>query len=358
MRLYTVLALAGAVNVSLALGQQEKVGPLLDRIEPQVRTNLKELPDAVVAEAGRLTFYVSPLSARGLLTQQTADALSWLLRQANKSVVVKLRVFVAGTGDMRRVRTLVAETFERRHLPLPVLTVIQAGGLPLRGAQVVIEAVAVSPGLADSRGLTLLSARSEGRSGVSGRGPAQVKESLSVMKAQMASSGSSARDVLRATCFLSSLDEQAEVRRIVASEFPRAILNLVRPLRAPDREETFCEAVARAGEAGMTETTAILNGRIVLSGGQMGFGFGEQDARLAYQRLERSLDEQGGSLRRGAWLSLFAVSGRVAEQARSVGREFQDPESPAAETSVVCEDLPALDASFLIEAAAPVRGPL
>ena len=35
----------------------------------------KEPPAAVVGETQRLTFHVSPLSAKGLLTQQTRDAL-------------------------------------------------------------------------------------------------------------------------------------------------------------------------------------------------------------------------------------------------------------------------------------------
>ena len=56
--------------------------------------------------------------------------------------VLKIRAFVAGSGDVRRVRDLVSEVFTDRRQPLPALSLIQAGGLPLEGAQVVLEAIA------------------------------------------------------------------------------------------------------------------------------------------------------------------------------------------------------------------------
>ena len=44
---------------------------------------------------------------------------------------------------MRRVQTIVSETFTERRQPLPALSVVQVGALPLEGAQVVMEAIAV-----------------------------------------------------------------------------------------------------------------------------------------------------------------------------------------------------------------------
>src|SRR3954454_18613121 len=63
----------------------------------------KDPPLATIADSTRLTFFVSPLSARGLLSQQTRDALKSLLGQAHGSQIVKVRAFVAGSGDLRRV---------------------------------------------------------------------------------------------------------------------------------------------------------------------------------------------------------------------------------------------------------------
>src|ERR1700691_5965755 len=77
---------------------------------------LKDPPSAVVAETARLVFHVSPLSNKGLLSQQVRDALKALLRDSHGATVVKLRAFVAGSGDMRRVSTIVSETFTEHKL--------------------------------------------------------------------------------------------------------------------------------------------------------------------------------------------------------------------------------------------------
>src|SRR6202451_3002937 len=98
-----------------------------------------ELPAAVTAETARLAYQVSPLSSKGLLSQQTRDALKALLR-SNRGTIVKLRAFVAGSGNLRRVGEIAGEIFLEKHQPLPALSVAQVGALPLVGAQLVIEA--------------------------------------------------------------------------------------------------------------------------------------------------------------------------------------------------------------------------
>src|SRR5579864_6774094 len=50
----------------------------------------KELPGAVTAETDRLAFGVSPLMGKGLLSQQTREALKALLK-TNHGTIVKLR---------------------------------------------------------------------------------------------------------------------------------------------------------------------------------------------------------------------------------------------------------------------------
>src|ERR1700687_4753389 len=66
----------------------------------------KDPPSAVIAETGRIGFYVSPLSSKGLLSQQVRDALKALHRSVGSATIVKLRAFVAGSGDMRRVQAI------------------------------------------------------------------------------------------------------------------------------------------------------------------------------------------------------------------------------------------------------------
>src|SRR5258708_16238689 len=59
----------------------------------------KDPPSTVVAETARLGFYVSPLSSRGLLSQQVRDALKALHHNVAGAKLVKLRASLAGSRD-------------------------------------------------------------------------------------------------------------------------------------------------------------------------------------------------------------------------------------------------------------------
>ncbi|MGD0014604.1 MAG: hypothetical protein ABSD56_09285 [Bryobacteraceae bacterium] len=130
---WTLTAQAAEKKKKGKKGQEEEITQVLELP--------REPPAVTVAEAERLAFQVTPLYSKGLLSQQVREALKWLLRQDRP--VARLRAFVAGTGDTRRVQAIVSEGFTERRLPLPTLTVIQVGALPQEGAQVVLEALAV-----------------------------------------------------------------------------------------------------------------------------------------------------------------------------------------------------------------------
>src|SRR5215475_741960 len=134
-----VVALAWGLFFQAGLSAQKKKKEIT-----QVLQLPKDLPVTVVGETRRLTFHVTPLSAKGLLSAQVRDALKALNRDTGSNTVLRIRAFVAGSGDLRRVRDLVSETFTDRKQPLPALSLVQAGGLPVEGAQVVLEAVAAS----------------------------------------------------------------------------------------------------------------------------------------------------------------------------------------------------------------------
>ena len=150
----------------------------------------------------------------------------------------------------------------------------------------------------------------------------------------------------------------------MASGFPRAALNFVQPLRAPSHGLAQCEIVAsirgtaREAPAGgeLSRVAMVRARRVVLSGDQIAFGSREEDARLAYQRLGKALEENGSSLRQAAWLSIYALSDPMGEQARRAGGEFMNGDKPPAGALLVCEDLPALDASFALEVVASLSG--
>ena len=60
------------------------------------------------------------------------------------ATIVKLRAFVAGSGDMRRVQAIVSETFTEQHSRSRRLRWCRWAALPLEGAQVVLESIAVA----------------------------------------------------------------------------------------------------------------------------------------------------------------------------------------------------------------------
>ena len=97
-----------AVVAAFACGLILTAGSAAQKKKKEITQTLqlpKDLPPTVIGETRRLTFHVTPLSARGLLSQQIRDALKALEKSTGNATMVKLRAFVAGTGDMRRVQT-------------------------------------------------------------------------------------------------------------------------------------------------------------------------------------------------------------------------------------------------------------
>jgi enamine deaminase RidA (YjgF/YER057c/UK114 family) len=70
-------------------------------------------------------------------------------------------------------------------------------------------------------------------------------QSLARLATAVKAAGSEPGDVARVTCFLSSLDQFADVRRMVESNYSGAALNFVQVQRAPTHAVAECEAVAR-----------------------------------------------------------------------------------------------------------------
>jgi len=176
----------------------------------------KEPPPTVVADSRRLSFHVAPLTGQGLLSQQVREALRALLRQVRGASIVKLRAFVAGTGDLRRVQAVVSESFTERRQPLPVLSVVQVGALPLAGAQVALEAAAVERGTVNPHGLAFISGQAATAADpLAAVGPL-LEQSLGGLRAAAQSAGAAQENVLRVTCFVSSLEEAPRLRERLA----------------------------------------------------------------------------------------------------------------------------------------------
>jgi len=360
MRRIWLLALAGALAATLSSWGKKK------EEQTQVLQLPKDPPSALTVETRRLVFHVTPLSAKGLLSQQTRDALKWLLHSTNGVTVVKLRAFVAGSGDLRRVHDLVSEIFTEHRLPLPVLSVVQVGALPLDAAQVVMEATEVAKKDVNQYGLVYISGQAASSGAPLDPVLPLAEQSLARLATAVKAAGSEPGDVARVTCFLSSLDQYAEVHQLVESTYSSAALNFVQVQRAPVRAVAACEAVARlrwntgtaihmlnpeglAHSPQLSQIALIGAPQVILTGSQEAFGFQDADARLAFERLQKSLSREGGSLRQVAFTSLYPLSARISEQLRKIRGEFCNGARPPAGTMLPFQGLPSMDAGFALD---------
>jgi len=331
MRRSFALSLCAAfLAAGIAAGQSAapRIKPPKKEKEPETQALPlpPEPPTAVVAETGKLAFQVSPLSAKGLLTQQVHDALKALERANGAATFVKLRAFVAGTGDMRRVATIVAEEFSAKKMPLPAVTTVHVGALPMEGAQVVIESISQEKNdkkILNPNGLAFFSAQQPPDLAIAAKTQAAV--------------------MVQVTCFVGDLAQLDRARAEVTAAFPGATANFVQPTRLAVEPGISCEGVGRLQKPGGSAA------KLVFTGTQMAFGDQEQALRLAYGRLGRALESMKTSFAGALMLSVYSPSQAMADRAVALAPEFLGPSAhPAASTHIV-EGLPSLDATVAIE---------
>jgi enamine deaminase RidA (YjgF/YER057c/UK114 family) len=311
-----------------------------------------EPPAAVTADPSRLVFLQGPLSAQGLLSRQTRDGLKALMQAARGARFVRIRAYVAGTGDLRRVQSIVAETFAEKKQPLPVLVVAQVGLLPLDGAQVQLEAVAEQR-KPTGAGTVFASAQ--------GATPREVIEEIGRVLRQ---AGARTDAPASLACGVSSSDLLEPMRRAAFELLPRAAYVGFQLQRIPAPPRAACQAaavLAKPAEGGLQRLTggvALSVPKIVVTGAQLAFRYEESDARLAYQRLDRTLQQAGSSLKHAVVLHVYPLSSQLAQLAQKVRVEFVDPARPPVGLVELLEGLPSIDGAFALEAVAlPAEGP-
>ncbi len=357
----------GLICLSLAsLAQRNK------KDEEPITQTLAVLPDppaALTAETARLTFAVAPMSAKGLLSQQVRDQVKWVLSRHRNDRVIKIRAFVAGSGDLRRVQSVVSEMFSERRMALPVMSVVLVGALPMTGAQVQMEITAEGRRPVNPHGLAFIAGQLvEGEQG-SAKPSVLARESLSRVKIAIEAAGAAASAARRVTCFLSNIDGAAEIQQAASSLFPRTPFTFAQAQRAYTKPLAECEAVAtlsrppnnttaRMNPPGLAQTTryshvvATSAPRLVFAGAQMAFNYTGADARLAFERLEKTLAAAGSSLKLTVMIDAYPLSSVLASFVREFWFEFLDQGAPPASTLMVLEGLPSMDAAFALEAVA------
>lgn len=316
----------------------------------------KDPPSAIVADSTRLVFHVSPLSAKGLLSQQLRDGLKALFGAAHGAGIVKIRAFVAGSGDLRRVPQVISDEFADRKQPLPVVSVVQVGGLPLEGAQVVLESTAVDKRPSAPNGIAFLSGQ-----------PGTAKDAPAPLLKVLEGAGLGGADVRRVTCFVHALEHVSGLRGQIAAAFPKAAANFVQLQRDSAGDFVECEATAvlpkatgeTLGFAGSrrkqhSDVAFAGPGKLAITGTQLAFNQQESDVRLALGRLQKSIESVGGSLKKAAFVGVYPLTRSVAEKVNAARFDYFSAERPPASTALLFEGLPSLDASFALDAVSVV----
>jgi enamine deaminase RidA (YjgF/YER057c/UK114 family) len=303
----------------------------------------KELPMALAADTETLDFHISALLKTGGLGAQIRQSLNDLIRDTRGERIIKLRAFVAGAGDARRVQALVGDIFADRKLPLPVLSIIQIGALANSSAAVVVEAVVSTKRSVNPNGLAFLA----------GQTGASLSEALQRLKESVNAIPISPDRVLTCTCFTSRIPEFASTRSVIQAVFPNTAVNVVQALREPPNDESMCEAVAQLTEPPKQGTVVLLkNARatlvnshsLIFTGLQLTFGNYLDDAHEAFARLQRAagaVEAIQAPVEVNAF-SLDAYAGAALRKTTSV------PLSTFTVQTV--EGLPGVDASAGIEA--------
>jgi enamine deaminase RidA (YjgF/YER057c/UK114 family) len=176
-------------------------------------------------------------------------------------------------------------------------------------------------------------------------------------------------DTLRATCFLSSIEESRTARTAMGTVFPGAALNFVQMQREPVAPAAECEAVARlrspASSAvnflnppgldpspNYSQVVQVTTPRLVFTSTQLGFGKQESDVKLAFERLRRALASANARFDNLAMSHVYLTVPTMGERVRAVRSGFYNSSKPPASTLLPFEGLPSLDASFGVDVVA------
>jgi enamine deaminase RidA (YjgF/YER057c/UK114 family) len=321
----------GVVCLSAALSGAKKKNP--DDITQTLELP-KDPPAVSVGETKRLIFSVSPLSGKGLLSQQTRDAIKTILKENGNIPAVHIRAFVAGSGDVRRVPQIVSEVFTEKKLPLPSVSVLRVGGLPLDNAQVVLEVVSVAKKEVSPAGLRFLS----GELVTGGDGATSPRPLLDNALGSLATKAAGSQ-ALQVTCYVSQLNQASELNGAITARFPGAAVDLVQSQRAPWRAFANCEAVVRGGDG---------PARIAFTGTRVAFGAAEKDATLAFQRLDRDLADAGATPADILQTNVYPLS----QDIETIVRRVRPVGAPV--NNIVFEGLASMDAGFAVDAIAGI----
>ena len=299
---------------------------------------------ALVANTDSLDFHMSPLLKTGGLSAQIRQSLNDLIRDTHGETIIKLRAFVAGSGDARRVQAVVADLFTDHKLPLPTLSILQVGALGEELAQVEIEAVVSTHRSANPNGLVFFFAQ---------RGSSLYK-ALAQLKADAQAAKVAPDHLLTCTCFTSRMSDYAADTAAFRAVFPNAGINLVQAVRDPASDATSCNAIGQPAEGAggasrivlmdFAHATLVRSQQLIFTGLQLSFGNFLDDAQEAFARLTKAASALGPNQ------TPVEVNGFALDQTGAAALRKRISLGAGTFTVQEVEGLPSVDASAGVEA--------
>jgi enamine deaminase RidA (YjgF/YER057c/UK114 family) len=372
LRTFVAVSLIGFLFADALLAQKKRRNKNGEEEEiTQVLEVPKDPPLTVQVETARLGFLSAPLSSKGLLSQQVKDGLKALRKRSRGAAIVKVRAFVSGTGDLRRVPAIVSEQYTDWKLPIPAVTVVRVGGLPQEGAQVALEAVTSEKKPVNPQGVAFFSGQQVTVKEALEKVEPLLRESVSRLTMAGTAAQVPAANMMRVTCFTSALGDYSAQRQHLAVQFPKAAVTVVQVLRGLSAGLVECEGVGRltappigggpvkalnpsglASSANYSQVVQVNAPKLVLTGSQQAFRAQESDVRLAFERLDKAIELGQGSLKRAIMTNYYPLTTDIMEKIRKIRFEFLDQATPPASTMLLFEGLPSMDASFEFEVVA------
>src|ERR1035438_9201368 len=109
--------------------------------------------------------------------------------------------------------------------PLPALTLVRAGGLPMEGAQVVLETIVEGHKDVNPHGLAFFSAQAAASASPLDPAAPLVRKALAQLGQAIQAAGATPQNVLRVTCFVSTLADKVATRILMDSAYLHAALD-------------------------------------------------------------------------------------------------------------------------------------
>jgi len=309
----------------------------------QIQPLPPEPPMALAADSDSLDFHISPLLKSGGLAAQIRQSLNDLIRDTRGETIVKLRAFVAGSGDARRVQAQMIDLFSDHKLPLPALTILKIGGFGTEATQIVVEAVVSTHRSVNPNGLAFFFNQRGGT----------LEKALQQFKANTVAAGVPADHLLTCTCFTSHIDNYEEASKSASALFPRAGLNMIQAVRDPMNDTSTCEGVGQLSQAPsagpvvlmeFAHVTLVHSQQLIFTGMQLSFGNFLDDAQQAFGRLTRA----AAALQ--AVETPVEVNGYALDPSAAAALRKTISLAPGTFTVGNVEGLPSIDASAGIEA--------